>query len=76
MEKICLSQNNFDILLKLALSNCQKSEKKTHIKRSYKPISFLNEPESLQKCLDSNGFYDEKIGKCVHIKDGEVYDRY
>ncbi len=40
MEKICLSQNNFDKLLHLALSNCQSKDIRPHNRPNR--MSFFN----------------------------------
>lgn len=68
MNKICLTQNNFDKLLEMALNNCQVPKKKQNV---HKPISFFGyDPVFIKpSCEDATvgGYsYIDKNGKCKH----------
>ena len=74
MNKICLTQNNFDRLLELALHNCQNHHKNVH-----KPISFLNYNPDCKDLIESGHSYIDKNKVCKYCplhysKDDNDYD--
>ncbi len=56
MENICLSQNNFNDLLKLAINNCQKFDKNEKNKRNEKRIAMSINPTISLRTVNYNIF--------------------
>ncbi len=73
MNKICLSQNNFDKLLELALNNCQAPNTKQNVQpnKFFKPISFLT--RNANNCLAGN--YLSSDGSCKPCETGTYQDK-
>ena len=67
MNKVCLSQDNFDRLLELALNNCQTSHKNTQPNKNIRHISFLQ-----TNC--PNGLYLNN-GQCIKCPDSYVKNK-
>lgn len=72
--KICLSQNNFDRLLELALNNCQTPHKITRnsLVKLVKPMSFLSINEN--NCLAGN-YFSRDNQKCQPCLAGTYQDK-
>lgn len=73
MEKICLSQDNFDKLLHLALQNCKNPDKKISSKNiNYKPISFFGPiPPPLVDHCEKGNYFSRKEQKCLKCPTNE-----